>query len=160
LLVSWIYDSNWYLAMTRNTQSLKTASQLGQLLRSARKAGKVTQSQLALRLGVSQSRVSQLELQPGDMTVDQLLSACAALGLELQLGQRQAGMTGEVLASETVATASTRSASTSRTSSAKSVAASVLSQRPGSSSRPPLSSKAAASLAAKNLASKPRKGTW
>lgn len=83
--------------MILTLQSLRTSSQLGQLLRSARKAGKVTQSQLALRMGVSQSRVSQLELQPGDMTVDQLLSACAALGLELQLGQRHAGLTGEVL---------------------------------------------------------------
>lgn len=74
--------------MTLNLQSLRTSSQLGQLLRSARKASKITQSQLALRMGVSQSRVSQLELQPGDMTVEQLLSACAALGLELQLGLR------------------------------------------------------------------------
>ncbi len=74
--------------MTRSTQPLRTSAQLGRLLRSARKAGKLTQSQLALSMGVSQSRVSQLELQPGDMTVDQLLSACAALGLELQLGLR------------------------------------------------------------------------
>lgn len=88
MLVSWFYDRHWYRAMTRSTQSLRTSSQLGQLLRSARKAGKLTQSQLALSMGVSQSRVSQLELQPGDMTVDQLLSACAALGLELQLGLR------------------------------------------------------------------------
>lgn len=74
--------------MNRNAQSLRTSSQLGQLLRSARKASKLTQGQLALHMGVSQSRVSQLELQPGDLTVEQLLSACAALGLELQLGLR------------------------------------------------------------------------
>ncbi len=97
--------------MTSNTQSLRTSSQLGQLLRSARKAGKVTQGQLALRMGVSQSRVSQLELQPGDMTVEQLLCACAALGLELQLGLRQAGLTGEVLATETRAVAPKEAAS-------------------------------------------------
>lgn len=128
--------------MTSNTQSLRTSSQLGQLLRSARKAGKVTQGQLALRMGVSQSRVSQLELQPGDMTVDQLLSACAALGLELQLGQRDAGQMGKVPATT------------------KSLAATLLSQSLGSSSRPLAPKKETASIAAKLLARKPRKGTW
>jgi len=76
--------------MTSHSQPLRTTPQLGLLLRSARKARKLTQGQLAVRLGVSQSRVSQLELQPQDMTVEQLLNACAALGLELQLGERAA----------------------------------------------------------------------
>ncbi len=142
MLVPLLYDWHWYRTMTRNTQPLRTSSQLGQLLRSARKAGKVTQAQLALRMGVSQSRVSQLELQPGDMTVDQLLSACAAVGLELHLGQRHAGQMGKVPAAT------------------KSLAASLLSQSLGSSNRPPLSKKEVASIAANILARKPRKGAW
>lgn len=76
--------------MTPQVQPLRTPSQLGLLLRSARKARKITQGQLAVRMGVSQSRVSQLELRPQDMTVEQLLSACAGLGLDLQVAERGA----------------------------------------------------------------------
>lgn len=74
--------------MALNVQSLRTTYQLGLLLRSARKSRKLTQGQLAIRMGVSQSRVSQLELEPQGMTVEQLLLACAALGMELQVGDR------------------------------------------------------------------------
>lgn len=67
---------------------LRTADQLGLILRSARKAKKLTQGDLASKLNVSQSRVSQLELQPGDLTVHQLMDWCAALSLEVKIGER------------------------------------------------------------------------
>ncbi len=67
---------------------LLTANQLGHLLQTARKAGALTQAELASRIGVSQSRLSQLELSPGSASVDQLLALCSSLGLELFLQKK------------------------------------------------------------------------
>jgi HTH-type transcriptional regulator/antitoxin HipB len=76
-------------------QLVVTASQLGTMLRSARKGAGLTQAQLASRLGLSQARLSELELAPGSISVEQLLALCAQLGLQLQLAVR----VGEVTAS-------------------------------------------------------------
>lgn len=65
-----------------------STTQLGAALRSARKGQGLTQAQLAERLNMSQSRVSHLEQNPGQLSVDQLLDTCAALGLELTIGLR------------------------------------------------------------------------
>jgi HTH-type transcriptional regulator/antitoxin HipB len=65
---------------------LVTATQLGATLQAARKAQGLTQSALAGRLGLSQSRVSHLELNAHALSVEQLLAWCAALGLELTIG--------------------------------------------------------------------------
>ncbi|MBO9875236.1 helix-turn-helix transcriptional regulator [Xanthomonas sp. D-93] len=67
---------------------LVTATQLGATLQAARKAQGLTQSALASRLGLSQSRVSHLELNAHALSVEQLLAWCAALGLELTIGTR------------------------------------------------------------------------
>lgn len=67
---------------------LLSTVQLGAILQSARKGLGLTQAGLAERLSLSQSRVSHLEQNPGDLSVDQLLNACAALGLELTIGIR------------------------------------------------------------------------
>ncbi|KDP87920.1 helix-turn-helix domain-containing protein [Cupriavidus basilensis] len=64
-------------------QLLSTAGQLGQVLQSARRAAKLSQTDLASRLGVSQSRVSHMELNPGSISADQLLALVSSLGLEL-----------------------------------------------------------------------------
>ncbi len=69
---------------------LLSTTQLGAALKGARKGLGLTQGQLAERLKMSQSRVSHLELNPGQLSVDQLLDACAALGLELTIGPRGA----------------------------------------------------------------------
>ena len=71
-----------------NSQSLVTALQLGQLLRAARKRSKLSQKAVASRLGLSQNRVSYLELHPDEISFRQLLSWCAAVSLELRLGER------------------------------------------------------------------------
>jgi HTH-type transcriptional regulator/antitoxin HipB len=65
-----------------------TAMQVGRLLQSARKARKLSQQQVASRVGLSQKRISALELNPGAISVDQLLALCAALGLELVIQQK------------------------------------------------------------------------
>ncbi|KXV15624.1 XRE family transcriptional regulator [Caballeronia megalochromosomata] len=67
------------------SQRLVTAPQLGQLLRTQRKSRKLTQSQIAQRVALSQNRVSYLEKHPEDVSFGQLLSWCAVLGLELHL---------------------------------------------------------------------------
>jgi HTH-type transcriptional regulator/antitoxin HipB len=58
------------------------------MLQAARKAQGLTQSALASRIGLSQSRVSHLELNADQLSVEQLLAWCAALGLELAVGSR------------------------------------------------------------------------
>ena len=67
---------------------LVTPSQLGSMLQAARKARGMTQSVLAGRIGLSQSRVSHLEQNPHDLNVGQLLAWCSVLGLELAVGAR------------------------------------------------------------------------
>ncbi|MHB1123184.1 MAG: helix-turn-helix domain-containing protein [Ramlibacter sp.] len=69
-------------------QPLVTALQLGHLLRAARKHRKLTQADVASRLGLSQNRISYLEQHPDELSFKQLLGWCAAVGLELRLGQR------------------------------------------------------------------------
>ena len=69
---------------------LLSTTQLGTVLQSARKGLGLTQAELASRLNISQSRVSHLEQNPGQFSVDQLLGACAVLGLELAIGLRGA----------------------------------------------------------------------
>jgi len=78
--------------MASTSHPLVTAGQLGAMLQAARKAQGLTQSALASRLGLSQSRVSHLELNAHELSVEQLLAWCAALGLELVIGTR--GSTG------------------------------------------------------------------
>jgi HTH-type transcriptional regulator/antitoxin HipB len=72
------------------TQPLFTAAQLGLLLKAARKRRKLTQAQVAGRLGLSQNRVSHLELHADELSFKQLLGWCAAVGLELHLAEREA----------------------------------------------------------------------
>jgi HTH-type transcriptional regulator / antitoxin HipB len=74
--------------MTNRVQPIVTSAQLGALLHSARKGHKISQAQLGDRLGLSQTRVSDLELAPGTLSVDQLLAICAQLGLQLSLQPR------------------------------------------------------------------------
>jgi HTH-type transcriptional regulator / antitoxin HipB len=70
------------------THTLITALQLGQNLVTTRKHLKLTQAAIASRVGLSQNRISHLERHPEEISFRQLLSWCAALELELQLGVR------------------------------------------------------------------------
>jgi HTH-type transcriptional regulator/antitoxin HipB len=65
---------------------LLTANQLGRMLQSARKARRLSQAAVGVRLGLSQKRVSALELDPGSISVDQMLRWCAAVGLAVEIG--------------------------------------------------------------------------
>ena len=68
---------------------LNTSDQFGQILQASRKANKWSQAELAKKLGLSQSRVSHLELHPEELSLAQLMNWCAVLGLELAIGMRE-----------------------------------------------------------------------
>jgi len=82
-----ISDTAASLHSTMN-QLLSVPSQVGLVLRAVRKSAKLSQKQLAAKLGLSQNRVSELETDPGSMRVDQLLAVLSVLGLELQVQTR------------------------------------------------------------------------
>ncbi|OUM02454.1 helix-turn-helix domain-containing protein [Variovorax sp. JS1663] len=71
-------------------QVLSLSSQLGAWIKAARRDAGLSQHALAERLGISQSRVSHMELNPGSVSVEQLLAICAVLGLEIMVGPRLA----------------------------------------------------------------------
>ncbi|HPG78879.1 MAG TPA: XRE family transcriptional regulator [Piscinibacter sp.] len=62
---------------------LQIYSQLRQLLKSLRKTRQMTQAQLAQRLGVVQSRVADIERNPGSVSVEQLMNVLSVLGAQL-----------------------------------------------------------------------------
>ena len=70
-------------------QILSLSRQLGPLLQTARKSAGLSQTALAQRLGISQSRVSAMELDPGSISVEQLLALLAALNHEVLVQPKQ-----------------------------------------------------------------------
>jgi HTH-type transcriptional regulator/antitoxin HipB len=62
---------------------VQLSSQLRQLLKSLRKSRHMTQAELARRLGVVQSRVADIERDPGAVSVEQLLQVLAMLGAQM-----------------------------------------------------------------------------
>jgi HTH-type transcriptional regulator/antitoxin HipB len=82
-------------------QILSLSDQLAPLLQAARKAAGLSQTELARRLDLSQSRMSAMALDPASIRLDQLLSICATLQLELVVQtkespeSKQPGPTGQ-----------------------------------------------------------------
>ena len=64
-------------------QILTHSAQLGQILASRRRASKLSQRVLAGKLVISQNRLSEIEANPGSITVERLLGLANILGLEL-----------------------------------------------------------------------------
>ena len=64
-------------------QIVVTPEQIGQIIRSARRARKLNQEQAAPRIGISQSRLSALEIDPKVISAEQLLALVSLYGLEL-----------------------------------------------------------------------------
>jgi len=69
-------------------QVIHQPAQLGEILRGRRKARRISQQDLATKLGVAQSRVSNLESDPAGVTLDRLLLVAKLLGLELVLQEK------------------------------------------------------------------------
>ena len=76
------------MSSSSNVHLLLTAAQLGQMLVSTRKHRKLTQAAVAVRVGLSQNRISYLEKHPDEISIRQLFSWCSVLALDLQLGER------------------------------------------------------------------------
>lgn len=72
---------------------LSTSHQIGMILTLRRKQLKLTQAEVAARLNISQNRLSELENQPGQMTIDRLLALTGILNVELTLQERNANNT-------------------------------------------------------------------
>lgn len=76
--------------MAAGEQVIRAPAQLGMLLRGARREQGMNQQELALKAGgMSKARLSQLELQPGRLTVERLLLLLAALNHEVVVRPRQ-----------------------------------------------------------------------
>ena len=67
--------------MTRRL--VHSPEQLSVLLKTTRKARKLTQGELASRIGLSANRFSELESDLGALTVQRLFELAHALGLEI-----------------------------------------------------------------------------
>ena len=67
------------------TYKIRTPDQLSPIFTAFRKRNNLSQAQLALRIGVTQQTVSQLERNPGKATVERLLRALAAMEVEMVL---------------------------------------------------------------------------
>lgn len=62
---------------------VQLTNQLPQFLKSLRKSRGLTQTELARRLGVGQSRVADIERNPGSVSVEQLMQLLSILGAGL-----------------------------------------------------------------------------
>jgi HTH-type transcriptional regulator / antitoxin HipB len=67
------------------TLLLNSPTQLPAHLKSLRKTRKLTQAQLARRLGIGQPRLADIEKHPQTVSTAQLLDLLAALGVEVLL---------------------------------------------------------------------------
>jgi HTH-type transcriptional regulator/antitoxin HipB len=67
---------------------IQTPHQLGIHLRGLRRARGMTQTVVGNQVRLSQKRLSALELNPGSMTVSQLLALSGALGFDVVLQVR------------------------------------------------------------------------
>lgn len=64
-------------------QRIATPGQIGHVLAARRRALKLSQEAVAAKLGVSQSRLSELEADPSRLTLDRFISLASLLGLEV-----------------------------------------------------------------------------
>lgn len=64
-------------------QIIGVPDQLGHILQSSRKSARLSQAAMAEKLGISQSRISAMELDPASISLGQLLKMMTALDLEL-----------------------------------------------------------------------------
>jgi HTH-type transcriptional regulator/antitoxin HipB len=70
------------------TQSARTASQIGAIIRRARRNAGLTQAELGKRIGLRQATISKLEAGEPATRLSTLLDALTALGLEIMIDKR------------------------------------------------------------------------
>jgi HTH-type transcriptional regulator / antitoxin HipB len=74
---------------------IATDNQLALLLKSLRKARKLTQAQLGERLGMSQRMVAKLEAHPDVASFGRVFQALSAMGVDVILKDRSQGNVGD-----------------------------------------------------------------
>ncbi|TXT33518.1 MAG: HTH-type transcriptional regulator antitoxin HipB [Comamonadaceae bacterium] len=82
---------------------ISISDQLAPQLRSLRKVRQLSQAELALKLGVTQSRIAAIERNPAAVSAGQLLEILKVLGVELVLRDTQAP-TGDTSSQPTITT--------------------------------------------------------
>ncbi|MDO9227355.1 MAG: helix-turn-helix domain-containing protein [Pseudomonadota bacterium] len=75
-------------------QRFTSPSQVGHVLASRRKALQLSQHAVAEKMGISQNRLSELELDPARLTLDRLIALSNLLGLELVIRDKDTTVTG------------------------------------------------------------------
>ncbi len=73
---------------------ISIADQLAPQLRSLRKVRRLSQADLAVKLGLSQSRIAAIERNPAAVSAGQLLNLLKVLGVDLVLRDTQPPATG------------------------------------------------------------------
>ena len=68
--------------------TIHTATQVGSLLLARRQALRLSQQDVANKLGISQNRLSELEHDPGRLTLDRLLAYASLLELKFTLAPK------------------------------------------------------------------------
>lgn len=71
-----------------NEFTVRTTEQLPQLLKAFRKTAKLTQADVALRLGVTQQTVSAMERNAETVSAERLMKLMSILGVDLVLRAR------------------------------------------------------------------------
>lgn len=74
----------------------RTPKDIGHAIRSARKARKLTQKELATRSGVWQETISKIENGVGSTKLETIFDILAALDLELQVQDRTKGTASDL----------------------------------------------------------------
>ena len=69
--------------------TIHTPEQLGAILRDQRRARKMSQSEVATRLDISQSWFSELEQNPAELNLARLLVLAKTLGLEVMIRSQE-----------------------------------------------------------------------
>ncbi len=72
-------------------RTITTPSHIGAILASRRKHLKLSQAEVAGKVGLSQNRLSVLEANPAALDTKKLLAWLHALGLEMTLRERTVG---------------------------------------------------------------------
>lgn len=78
------------MSLLTSLTTIHTPEQLGAILRDQRRARKMSQSQVATRLNISQSWFSELEQNPAELNLARLLVLAKTLGLEVMLRSQDA----------------------------------------------------------------------
>jgi HTH-type transcriptional regulator / antitoxin HipB len=68
--------------------TIRNADQLKITLKSFRKAKKLSQKELAARLGITQQAMSSLEAQPHAASIERLMQLLSVLGIDVVLRER------------------------------------------------------------------------